>query len=183
MEQTAELVIPTAASRGSDGAFEALAQSHRNRIFALASRLTGSIADAEEIVQDVLLRLHKHHAELPSDAAVRAWLRSVTLNLCRDRMRRNLLRKTEELSAVASNALSPEHLASHAERERLLRAALQRLTERERTALVLRELEGLTTAEVAAHMDVAEATVRVTIMQARLKLRTLLAETIGGGAR
>jgi RNA polymerase sigma-70 factor (ECF subfamily) len=176
---TADGVIPTALARGPDSGFEVLLRSHQRRIFALASRLTGSVADAEEIIQDVFLRLHKHQSELQDDASVRAWLRAVTVNLCRDRMRSNIRRRTEPLPAVVSTLASPERQASEAQREAILRDALQRLTERERTALVLRELEGLSTAEVAAQLEVAEVTVRVTIMQARLKLRRFLSPSLG----
>jgi len=86
---------------------------------------------------------------------------------------------SEELISRAAAESNPEWAASDREREGILRTALQSLTERERTALVLRELEGLNTLEVAEIMGVAAATVRVQIMQARLKLRKLLERQLG----
>lgn len=172
---TADGAIPTTLTPEYDApSFEAVMRRHQPRVFALAARLTGSIEDAQEVVQDAFLRLHNHRGTIREDAT-RAWLRAVTVNLCRDRARHKLRWPRGEMPEAASAASSPERLAAEVEREQLLRDALQGLTERERTALVLRELEGLTTAEVAVHLGIAEATVRVQIMQARLKLRKLLA--------
>jgi RNA polymerase sigma-70 factor (ECF subfamily) len=85
----------------------------------------------------------------------------------------------ENLTSRAAVEGNPERAASDRQREEILRTALQGLTERERTALVLRELEGLNTLEAAEIMGVAAATVRVQVMQARLKLRKLLEKQLG----
>ncbi|MBI4906889.1 MAG: sigma-70 family RNA polymerase sigma factor [Acidobacteria bacterium] len=152
----------------------------QHRIFALAARLTGSVPDAQEVTQDAFLRLHDHRRKLHDEASIQAWLRTVTLNLCRDRARRRASASPCELPDIASGARSPERQASESQREQLLKDALQQLSERERTALTLRELEGLTTQEVAVQMQIAEATVRVYVMNARLKLREILAHAARG---
>jgi RNA polymerase sigma factor (sigma-70 family) len=165
------------ARAGGQRAFEALVRRHDRRVLSLASRLTGRLEDAQEVAQESFSRLYKNLNRLRSDDEVGPWLRRVTVNLCRDLARRKArspIVANEELISRAAADSNPEWAAADLEREDILRTALQSLTERERTALVLRELEGLNTVEVAEIMGVAAATVRVHIMQARLKLRKLL---------
>ena len=163
-------------------AFEALVRQNDRWILALASRLTGRVEDAQEVAQEAFSRLHANRKSIGSDEQVRPWLRTVTVNLCRDLARkraRSLVVVSEECVALAAVDSNPETDASDRQREEILRAALLRLSEKERTALVLRELEGLTTMEVAVITGVTEAAVRGDIMRARLKLRKLLAKRLG----
>jgi RNA polymerase sigma-70 factor (ECF subfamily) len=170
------------ARAGGQRPSEDLVRRHDRRVLSLASRLTGHLEDAQEVAQESFSRLYKNLNLLHSDDDVGPWLRIVTVNLCRDLARRKARSPVvvnEELISRAAAESNPEWAASDREREGILRTALQSLTERERTALVLRELEGLNTLEVAKIMGVAAATVRVQIMQARLKLRKLLAKQLG----
>jgi RNA polymerase sigma factor (sigma-70 family) len=170
------------ARDGSAEAFETLVRRHDRRMLALASRLTGRLEDAQEVAQESFSKLYKNLGRFRSDDEVGPWLRVVAVNLCRDLARRKARSPVvvnEDLVSRAAAESNPEGAASDRQRERMLRTALQGLTERERTALVLRELEGLNTLEVAEIMGVAAATVRVEIMQARLKLRRMLAKQLG----
>jgi RNA polymerase sigma-70 factor (ECF subfamily) len=170
------------AREGSGGAFEALVRRHDRRVLSLASRLTGRLEDAQEVAQESFSRLYKNLKRFQSDDDVGPWLRVVTVNLCRDLARRKArspIVMNENLTSRAVVEMNPERAASDRQREEILRTALQGLTERERTALVLRELEGLNTLEAAEIMGVAAATVRVQVMQARLKLRKLLEKQLG----
>lgn len=170
------------AREGNAAAFEALVRRHDRRVLSLASRLTGRAEDAQDVAQESFSRLYKNLNRLRSDDEVGPWLRVVTVNLCRDLARRKARSRivtNENLTSRAAVEGNPERAASDREREEILRTALQGLTERERTALVLRELEGLNTLETAEIMGVAAATVRVQVMQARLKLRKLLEKQLG----
>jgi len=170
------------ARAGSAVAFEALVRRHERATLALAWRLTGQLQDAQDVTQDALSRLHANLHLFRGEESVRPWLRTVTLNLCRDLARKKMrspVMVRDELVSQASGEANPEEELSSQQREEILRSALQKLTERERTVLVLRELEGLTTAEVASATGVADATVRVLIMNARLKLRKLLSGQLG----
>lgn len=170
------------ARAGSAAAFEALVRRHDRRMLALAWRLTGQLEDAQDVAQDALSRLHANLHLFRREDEVAPWLRRVTVNLCRDlarRKRRSPVVASEERISQAAGEANPEEEAAGQQREEMLRSALQRLTGKERTALVLRELEGLTTAEVAKITGVAEATVRVQILHARLKLRKLLSGRLG----
>jgi RNA polymerase sigma-70 factor (ECF subfamily) len=167
-----ELVLPMTRA-ADDAEFEHLMRAHERQVLGVALRLTGNLADAQDAAQEVFLRLHRSRGSLRED--VGGWLYRVTVNVCADFGRRRRVRTMVPLDRdVASGEGSPEAaISKKAERARI-DEALMRLGERERAALVLRDLEGLSTAEVAEALGSAEATVRVQICKARLKLRELL---------
>jgi len=171
------------ARAGDLTAFDTLVQRHHRLLLALAWRLTGRLADAQDVTQETFSRLHANLNNIRSEEAVRPWLRTVAVNLCRDLARKNRrspLVTNDSVLLLPTERKNPEEQMASRQREQILHDALKRLTERERVALVLRELEGLTTAEVANTMGVTEATVRGQILQARLKLRTLLSGQLRG---
>ena len=156
---------------GSESAFEHLVGEHQRWVLSLAWRLTGNTADAEDVAQEAFLRLHRSSVR-GEDAG--PWLRRVVVNLCIDMARRKIrVMPMPDRELIAGNE-APDAGARRAEEHERLRIAVQRLSERERAALVLRDIEELSTAEVAAAMGTAEPTVRVQIARARLKLRELL---------
>ena len=167
-----ELVLPMTRA-ADDDEFERLMCAHERQVLGVALRLTGNLADAQDAAQEVFLRLHRSRSSLGED--VGGWLYRVTVNVCADFGRRRRVRTVVPLDRdVVSGEGSPEQVVSRkAERERLDEALMQ-LGDRERAALVLRDLEGLSTAEVAEVLGSAEATVRVQISKARVKLRELL---------
>jgi RNA polymerase sigma-70 factor (ECF subfamily) len=147
---------------------------HERRVLGLALRLTGNLDDAQDAAQEVFLRLHRNFRTLGS-ADVAPWLHRVTVNVCTDLSRR---RKSRPVVAIdrdhASADPGPEEQIQLERRRQLLAAALARLGDKERAALVLRDLVGLSTAEVAEALGSTESTVRVQISKARLKLREWL---------
>ena len=167
-----EVVLPM--TRAADDAdFERLMRAHERQVLGVALRLTGNLADAQDVAQEVFFRLHRSRASLTDD--VGGWLYRVTVNVCADLARRRKVRPMVALERdVQSEDASPDsEVARKSDRARIDEALLK-LGERERAALVLRELEGLSTAEVATALGSTEATIRVQICKARLKLRELL---------
>ncbi len=179
-EQTAPEARLLALARSGDlEAFEQLVAMHERRVFALALRLTGSVEDAKDATQETFIRLHKKLGQIDSQRGIGPWLYSVAVNACRDigrdRQRSRLVPMANWAEiAPPDPGGSPEGLYADRQREEHLRAVLRRLPEKERTALLLREMEGLSTEEVAAILGSSEATVRSQICTARLKLRRLL---------
>jgi RNA polymerase sigma-70 factor (ECF subfamily) len=152
---------------------------HERRVFSLALRLTGGVEDAKDATQEAFIRLHRKIAQIDSGRGVGPWLYSVTVNACRDigrERRRSRLIPMENVASLAPADPdgSPEVLYADQEREEHLRTVLRRLPEKERAALLLREMEGLTTEEVARILGSSMSTVRSQICTARLKLRKLL---------
>jgi RNA polymerase sigma-70 factor (ECF subfamily) len=158
-----------AARAGDLSAFESLMRRHERLVLVTALRLLGNLADAQDVAQEVFLRLYRNLGKVEAAQNITGWLYKVTVNLCRDQYRRRPV--TEELFDVASSAPTPHQELDAAERRRVLEMSLRRLPETERMALVLRDLEGLSTAEVAGILGVKEVTVRSQVSKARLKMK------------
>jgi RNA polymerase sigma-70 factor (ECF subfamily) len=153
--------------RGEGLVFEELVAAHQALVLRTAYRLLGRMEDAQDAAQEVFLRLLRNLRRIEGDP--RAWLYRVTVNVCRDHQRRQ--KPWGELHPnLKDAALDPERTLAIDERKRLLMSGLQKLSERERAAVVLRDIEGLSTAETAAIMGVEEVTVRSQISAARVKL-------------
>jgi RNA polymerase sigma-70 factor (ECF subfamily) len=186
MDEEPEQLVPearflSAAKSGDLDAFEQIVALHERRIFALALRLTGSVEDAKDATQETFIRLHRKMGQIDSSRSAGGWLYTVAVNACRDigreRQRSRLVPMDMGLVEPGAN---PEGLYSDQERESRFRAALKRLPEKERSALLLREMEGLSIAEVARILGSSETTVRSQICSARLKLRKLLGRGLEG---
>jgi RNA polymerase sigma-70 factor (ECF subfamily) len=148
--------------------FELLLAEHQQRVLRTAYRLLGRLEDAQDAAQEVFLRLLKHIDNIEGDPQF--WLYRVTVNICNDHYRRRpFVVEVPDLQFVdpAPNAEGVLHVA---ERKRLLMAGIARLPERERESIVLRDIEGLTTREVAQVLGVEEVTVRAHICAGRAKL-------------
>src|SRR5262249_55260903 len=150
----------------------------------LALRLTGSVEDAKDATQEAFIRLHRKIGQIDSRRGVGPWLYTVTVNACRDigreRQRSRLVPMRDFASVALATADSdPEGVCADQQREEQLRRVLRRLPEKERAALLLREMEGLTTEEVSRILGCSEATVRSQVCTARIKLRKLLGRKWG----
>jgi RNA polymerase sigma-70 factor (ECF subfamily) len=171
-----------------DGAFEALVRGHADRCHAIALRLLGRPADAEEVAQDVFLRAYRALASYPParvrELRLRPWLAAITVNLARNR-RRRLGDRTPPLSltliggdggetayaAPAGAASSPEAASvARAERERWA-ALLAALPERYRVPLVLRHVDDLSYAEMSEALGRTEGTLKSQVHRGLVLLR------------
>ena len=167
--------IIQAARSGDLAAFEALMRRHERQVLATALRLLGDMADAQDASQEVFLRVYRNLGKLERTDAFTGWLYKVTVNACRDlRRKRPSAAPVEEVGELISGAADPLEAAGQTERRRALDLSLRMLPERERAAVVLRDLEGLSTKEVARAMGSSEATVRSQISQARAKMKSFL---------
>jgi RNA polymerase sigma-70 factor (ECF subfamily) len=175
------------SDRSNDlAAFERIMARSERRVLRVALRLLNNQQDAQDAAQEVFLRLYKHLDRLDLDDArgCEPWLFRVTVNVCRDMARKRgrwVVLEDAGLEDAAMEDAALQHLpaapsdAQHsverAQQLELVRRALGRLGEKERAALVLRDVEGLSTPEVAAILGSSEATVRSQISTARLKVR------------
>lgn len=158
--------------------FEAAVEAHKNRVFSLAYYILGRREEAEDILQEVLLRLWRHRKKVETERMA-AWLAKVTRNACYDRLRRSISAgrdrvhavETELLERAAAKEPDPEALATSADFTARLHAELERLEEPYRSVLVLREVEGLKYKEVSEALDLPLNTVRVYLHRGRKRLR------------
>lgn len=154
------------AKAGDEQAFEELMRQFERPILGLCTRLLGAGGEAEEAAQDVFFRFYQKLGQFDEERAIEPWLFRIAWNACRDRLRRR--RPLSELTANSA-IVAPQGLLI-AE----LRAAIERLPDKERAALLLREVEGLETEEVAERLGISAVTVRSQISKARRKLRQWL---------
>ena len=153
-------------------AFERIMTECERRVLRIALRLLNNPQDAQDAAQEVFLRLYKHLDRLDETRGYEAWLFRVTVNVCRDmgRTRRRSV-ALEEVPDPAAPQPDAYHDAACAQQRDIVRRGLGRLGQKERAALVLRDVDGLSTREVAGILGCSENTVRSQICTARLKLR------------
>src|SRR5262245_257832 len=153
-------------------AFEQVVELRQTQVLRIAYRVVGNWADAEDVAQEAFVRLHRHGMDFASDGALNWWLYRVTVNLCLDRLRDR--RPSEEIAGLASREGSAELDAIREQEKRQLMSALATLPTKERAAIVLREIEGLSSAEVAKILGSSEGTVRSQVSHAIVRLREIM---------
>lgn len=169
------------AKAGEAASFEKLVSLHERRVLRLAQRLLLNREAARDAAQEVFIRLHKKIASVNEDKGPSPWLYRTTANVCID-----ILRRTKDelpidlVSDLSEPSDNPEQSASVRQQQGIVLAALKSLTPRERQAVVLRDLEGHSTAEVAEILGTTEATVRSQISTGRVKIKTFVLAKIGG---
>ncbi len=161
--------------------FSELVRDHLRRVFALLYRMVGNHADAQDLAQEVFLKAFQRRHQLRDPDRALPWLLRIASNTAIDFQRgRTAERRTEpwgEGVEPASLTPSPEQQLVWKQREQRLHEALRVLSPKERAAIVLRDLEGLSGAEVASALGCSQITVRTHIASARIKLRRVLEKT------
>jgi RNA polymerase sigma-70 factor, ECF subfamily len=163
---------PVEAARVGDlAAFEQLLRQYERLVLVTALRLLGDLGDAQDVSQEVFLKLYKNLSKV-ENARLASWLYRVTVNACHDlRRKRPASVPMEEAAEIPARGTDPQQGTVEAERRRVLTMSLRMLSEKERAALVLRDLEGLSTEEVARVLGSSEATVRSQVSKARVKVK------------
>jgi RNA polymerase sigma-70 factor (ECF subfamily) len=174
-ESGEEARLIKAALGGDLAAFDTLMRRHERTVLLTSLRLLGQLEDAQDASQEVFLRLYRNLGKVEA-VNLRAWLYRVTVNACHDlrRARPALLATVEDAGDVPAAGADPLMEVAEAERRRAVELSLRWLAAREREAIVLHDMEGLSTAETARAMGANEATVRSHLSQARIKMREFL---------
>lgn len=157
---------------GDPDAFTELVRRHRDRLWAVALRTTRDREDAADALQDALLSAFRNAAAYRGDAAVSTWLHRVVVNACLDRMRRRSARPAVALGDTDVAAPRDDHAAAESRLD--LRAALARLPDAQREAIVLVDVQELSVAEAAELLGVAEGTVKSRCSRGRVALARVL---------
>ncbi len=164
---------------GQPRALERWYEAEHPAVWRLCLGLLADRAEADDVAQDAMLHLHDRLDRWDRTRPWETWRNAVVLNLCRDRERRARARQHAEAQAAELRLPSvlpdPAVGLERTESATLLATSLSALSEREREAFVLHELEGRPTAEVAAAMEIEEGSVRSLLTLARRRLRNLLA--------
>ena len=154
-------------------------QDNLRRIFLQIYRVVGSVEDAQDLTQDVFIKALQRQDQIKDPAKAAHWLSRIATNTAID-----FLRKAGRVSMTGLDQLpepvkvsreeSPEDRVLRAEQRGYLEGGLRLLSERERVALVLRDVEGLPAEEVAEQLKCSKATVRSHIANARIKFKRYL---------
>ena len=179
--QTSLTLLIERAAGGDTAAFEQLMIHSQQRVMAMTWRMLGNEADARDASQEVFLRVYKYLGRFKQDQDFFAWLYRITVNVCRDLAKKrqhhsnrltSLTADTDEGAfAVTAGQDDAEQAFIHAQQRELITRAMATLPEKERASIVLRDVEGLPTDEVARIMNSSPTTVRSQISSARKKIK------------
>jgi RNA polymerase sigma-70 factor, ECF subfamily len=154
-------------------------QQHLRRIFLLIYRIVGNVDDAQDLTQETFIKALQRQTQLKDLDRAAHWLSRIASNTAIDFLRRNRRfshADVSELDERPGGFESPEEWVLRSEKRTGLDAGLAALTERERTALLLRDVEDMPAEQVALYMNCSKATVRSHIANARIKFRRFLDE-------
>lgn len=173
-----------ARSRGGDlDSFNQLVVRWERPIYALAYRVIGREEDARDVAQEAFLRAFRALGGFKGQAKFSSWLYRITLNLCRDWIRRERRAPVSqapegldiiELAGEAEPSESIEDLVSRKELGRVVEKAMALLPEEQRTAIIMKEYHGLTFQEIADLLDCPLSTVKTRLYQGLTVLRKQL---------
>jgi RNA polymerase sigma factor (sigma-70 family) len=159
--------------------FEELVRRHQDAVFAMALRFVGERADAEDVAQEVFLRVHRSLDGFKGDAKFSTWLYRITFNLCTDWLRRS--RKTrrkaaniEEAGEVADGRVDLEEGLLDDEERRRVRRALDGLEEKYRSVVLLLYYQKMSYDQIAEVLGMPLKTVETRLYRARKMLREAL---------
>ena len=174
LDETADSELIGRAQQGDRAAFGRLVERHYGFVYRVAWRWCGRKADAEDVAQEVCARLGKVIRDYRGGGTFTTWLYAMTLNAARDQMRRGARQQAKE-EAYGVQALVDGQAAPEPEdRTEALWAAVRRLPDKQRDAVLLVYGEGLSHSAAADAMACAETTVSWHIHEAKKRLKQLL---------
>lgn len=179
-DQTSLALLIERAAAGDKAAFEQIMIHSQQRVMAVTWRMLGNEADAHDASQEVFLRVYKYLKRFHQDQDFFAWLYGITFNVCRDSLKKRqnhsnrFVPLSEGAEAVAfemAEHANAESIVDQAQQRELIAKAIALLPFKERASIVLRDIEGCSTEEVAQVMKSSATTVRSQISSARKKIR------------
>jgi len=181
---------------GSAAAFEALVEKHQKRLVMVLEHLVSDRTQAEDLAQDVFLRVYRARERYVPTAKFSTWLYTITHNVASNSIRKSSRRKEINLVTSPSGSmpvrpldtmakdksnLMPTRLADQKEMEKVIRDAIQSLGPRQRMAMLLSKYEGMSYNEIAESMELTTQAVKSLLSRARGNLKELLAPYLNSG--
>ena len=180
----AEAALIARCTRGDEAACTELVAAHQRMVFSLAFHLLGSRDEALDLLQEVFLRVFRTLASFRGESALRTWIYRIAVNQVRNRHRGWVRRhRVDQISLdqhvqdggdLPSDARTPDGVLASKETAARLWEALDRLPFDQRTAVTLREIDGLRYEEIAFSLGIAVGTVKSRLTRARQSLRAAL---------
>lgn len=179
MAPVEECSLPISSTEGTrEHDLAALVETYSRLLFRVAHSILRSTTEAEDVVQDVFVRVLEHHDTLPAVRDLRVWLARIAWNLAIDRRRRIRPGQLDEAFAqmLAAQSLPADVALDEARRISLVLAEIERLPKAERHALLLSAIDEIETAGIAQILGRSESAVRALLFRARARLRKRLAK-------
>lgn len=171
------------ASRGDAAAFNRLMEQHERRMYAVALRMCGNREDAQDCLQEAMLRVYRAIGGFKGQSSFSTWVYRITMNTCLDELRRKKNRQSTSLDSLldmgwspSDDTNAPEKQAMRSELRRNLNRAIQELPEEMRSAVVLRDIQGFSYEEIAHMLEINVGTIKSRISRGREKLREKMKE-------
>lgn len=171
------------ASRGDAAAFNQLMEQHERRMYAVALRMCGNREDAQDCLQEAMLRVYRAIGGFKGQSSFSTWVYRITMNTCLDELRRKKNRQNTSLDNLldmgwspADETNAPEKQAMRSELRRNLNRAIRELPEEMRAAVVLRDIQGFSYDEIARMLEINVGTIKSRISRGREKLREKMKE-------
>ncbi len=169
--------------RGDQSAFNQLVLKYRNRVMGVATRMLGDRVEAEDLSQDVFVKVYNALQGFKGEALFSTWLYRVTANSClnhrkkqaRERQVTKIVDDPEPI--LADGGSNPQALLERKELKSFLERAIRDLPEEQRMVLILRDIEGLSYEEIAGSLGLELGTVRSRLHRARLAVQASIRET------
>lgn len=189
-----DLSLVRRVQSGDKGAFDALVRKYQHKLVKLVMRYVRNPAEAEDIAQEAFIKAYRALPQFRGDSAFYTWLYRIAINtaknavVSRDRSpieynidRNDATEESYDMQGRMKDSETPEGLVLTDEIRTTVNAAIEALPEDLKTAIVLRELDGLSYEEIAAAMDCPVGTVRSRIFRAREAIDRRLREVFEGG--
>lgn len=185
MEQNEQLLLEKAKA-GDVAAFEELIEAYQKKVFNLALRMIGNADDAADLAQEAFIRIFKAISGFKEQSSFSTWVYRITTNVCLDEIRKRKNRRVisldEELHMddgdikrqVESDGPRPDEAAEREELRRIVNEAINSLPVEQRTAITLRDLNGMSYDQIAQILDCPAGTVKSRINRARQALKNVL---------
>jgi RNA polymerase sigma-70 factor, ECF subfamily len=168
------------AREGDRSAFNQLVLKYRNRVMGIATRMVGDRTDAEDLAQDVFVRVFHGLEAFQGDALFSTWLYRIVANSCLNQRKKRSLRTRVHESLEATKLILPDSssnphiLLERKELRAYVEKAIQALPREQKMVLVLRDIEGLSYEEIADCLELEIGTVRSRLHRARLHVQERL---------
>jgi len=166
---------------GETALFEILMRRHNQRIYRVARAVIKDEADTEDVMQQAYINAFTHLSQFQDRSQFSTWLTRITVHEALARRRKWKPEETSEdvMETLTSPQPDPERQAYAAELRRVLEAAVDSLPETYRLVFMLRDIEGLSTSETAAGLELGDEAVKTRLHRARAMVRSAITERVG----
>lgn len=181
MENYDEKKVAEAICTGSVPAFRQLVEKYKKKVFYLAFDMLGKDHEAEDISQEVFIKVYRHRHKIKQIDRIGTWIHRITVNTCIDQLRKKSRKnqvnlENDTLDALNYQTAEEQNPTRDPEKDVVIQSQvshlLQAVTPRERSVVVLRYLQGFKISEIARTLKVSEGAIKSLLVRARRKMQT-----------